>query len=318
MSDRPPLRDGGEVDAAWLSLVLGEPVVAWRVERGHGNWSHQFAITATLADGQGRALRLKVCRGDTFGRSEVDYYTRDYVGLDGAPLVRCFDARFEPGVGYHLLLEDLSATHADRRDAEPTLAYGLAVAEALGRLHRHHWQTQPAPSEAALDRYFAAIRPGLGPIERETGVPLEPRFTQHEEAMRARWRQPAGMSLLHGDLNPTNILTPGGAEAPVLFIDRQPFDWSLTYGLAVWDLASFMLPWWPVELRVACEEPVLRRWHAALDRADYSWAEAQADWRLAVEQCMHIPVEWCSDPRAMADMRGVWMQQFERVRSALT
>jgi hypothetical protein len=317
VNGRAPLGDGSEVDAAWLSQVLGAPVVALRVESGHGNWSRQFAIAATLAGGGIRALRLKVCRGDTFGRSEVDYYTRDYVDMPAAPLVRCFDARFEAGVGYHLLLEDLSATHADRRDAVPTLAHGLAVAEALGRMHRHHWQTRSAPDEAALDRYFAAIRPGLGPIERETGVALGPGFDRQEQAMRQRWRQPQGMSLLHGDLNPTNILTPCGAQAPVLFIDRQPFDWSLTYGLAVSDLALFMLPWWPVELRAACEEPVLRCWHAALGRADYSWAQAQADWRLAVEQCMHIPIEWCSSEASRVDMRWLWTQQLERVRSAL-
>ena len=57
------------------------------------------------------------------------------------------------------------------------------------------------------------------------------------------------MSLLHGDLNPTNILTPKTADTPVYFLERQPFDWSLTYGLGAYDLAYFLVIWWPEDIR---------------------------------------------------------------------
>lgn len=311
------IHSADEVSAPWLSRVLGRAVERVRIDFGHGSWSRQFRLDARLSDGTACALRLKVCLGDTFGRSEVDYYTRDYVGLPDAPLVPCFDAVYDPAVGYHLLLADLSATHQDRRDVPPSLAYGLAVAEALGRLHRHHWEARPAPDGAALNRYFGECRPGLPALERASGDSLRERFERHGRTLRLRWAERRGMSLLHGDLNPTNVLTPRSGETPVYFLDRQPFEWSLTYGVAVSDLAFFMIPWWPVPTRRECELPVLRRWYEALARPDYRWEDALADWRLSVEQCLSVPLEWCSKPATLESMGWLWKAQFARIQDAL-
>jgi hypothetical protein len=317
MKSRRVICSQDELTASWLGQVLRQGVERISVASGNGNWSRQLAIEASLSDGTVRHLRLKICEGNTFGRSEIDYYTRDYVDMANAPLVRCFDAQYDPAAGYHILLEDLAATHTDRRDIQPTPAYGMAVAEALARMHRHHWCARPAPDAAALDRYFDEIRPGLSPMERATGQALRERFGLHEREFRLRWAQPRGMSLLHGDLNPTNVLAPTGSASPVYFLDRQPFDWSLTYGVAVSDLAYFMIPWWPEPTRRACELAVLRRWHEALDRPEYSWSEAQADWRLSVEQCLNVPMEWCSKASTLGRMRWLWEAQFERIRDAL-
>lgn len=318
MDTRRVIRDQDEVTPSWISHVLKQNVQQLKITSGTGNWSRQLAIEAQTNDGTAHALRLKICLGQTFGRSELDYYMRDYADMVDAPLVRCLDAQYDPAVGYHLLLEDLAATHHDRREVAPSLAYGIAVAEALGRMHRHHWGSLPVPGDAALNRYFDEIRPGLAPMEQATGHSLRRRFELHEGAFRLRWAQPQGMSLLHGDLNPTNILTPKGSEAPVHFLDRQPFDWSLTYGVAVSDLAYFMIPWWPQQTRQACELVVLRHWHDALGRPEYSWNEALADWSLSVEQCLNVPMEWCSKAATLNSMRWLWNAQFDRVRDALT
>ena len=317
MTTSAVIRGQDAVTAAWISRVLKRPIEHLEITSGSGNWSAQLAIAATASDGTVHALRLKICLGHTFGRSEVDYYTRDYLDMANAPLVRCLDAQYEPTVGYHVLLEDLAATHGDRREVQPTLAHGIAVAQALGRLHRHHWGSLPAPDAAALDRYFDEIRPGLAPMEEATGQPLRTQFDRFERAFRRRWANPHGMSLLHGDLNPTNILTPRGAESPVYFLDRQPFDWSLTWGVAASDLAYFMIPWWPEQTRQACELVVLRHWHEALEQPEYSWDDALADWRLSVEQCLGVPMEWCSKEATREPMRWLWEAQFKRVHCAL-
>ncbi len=317
MTSTRVIRHESELTPAWLSQVLGREVASIGIVQGHGNWSRQLSIAAAMADGSSLSLRLKLCLGDTFGRSELDYYMRDYRGMANAPLVRCFDAAHDPAVGYHLLLEDLSATHVDQRDLPPTLSHGLAVAEALGRLHRHHWCSMPAPAEAVLDRYFDEIRPGLAPMEQATGVALRQDFLRHEAAFRRRWAEPRGMSLLHGDLNPTNVLAPRAGDTPVYFLDRQPFEWSLTYGVAASDLAYAVIPWWPPAARREFEEAVLRRWHEALDRPEYGWSEALADWRLSVVQCLNVPMEWCARPSTLQGMRWLWEAQFTRVRAAI-
>ena len=61
---------------------------------------------------------------DFFGPSEVTYYVRDYVGVDGAPLIRCYDGVFSAEQRrYHLLLDDLSDSHVEAGTKTPTLAY---------------------------------------------------------------------------------------------------------------------------------------------------------------------------------------------------
>ena len=253
---------------------------------------------------------------ETFGSSEVEFYAKDYTTLADAPLVRCYDAQFEASVGYHVLLDDLSETHHNRRDAPPSLEYGLAVAEALGRMHRHHAGSQTVPDEAVWERYFAEIHPGVKPLERATGRAFARRFEQNAQALRTRWANPIGQSLLHGDLNSTNILTPKNAESPVYFLDRQPFEWSLTYGLAVYDLAYFLILWWPEDVRAAHEAAILRRWFEAFAQPHYSWEQAQSDWKLSVEQCLHVPLEWCSKPETVETMRWLWSFQLARVTAA--
>jgi thiamine kinase-like enzyme len=304
------------ISREWLSEILNKPVAHFTANAEASHWSNQVLLTVHFAGGDSQALRLKICLGDTFGRSEVDYYTRDYLGLPNAPLVRCYDAQFEPGVGYHLLLEDLAETHHNRLDVPPTREYGLTIAEALGRMHRHHAQTQPVPNNTVWERYFAEIRPGIVPMETATGQKFAARFDVHEKALRQRWADPLGMSLLHGDLNAMNILTPKNAEKPVYFLDRQPFDWSLTYGLAAYDLAYILVLWWPTEARQAHEAAMLQRWFEAFAQPGYDWEQAQSDWQLSVEQCLHVPLEWCSKPETVAKMRWVWERQLGRIQTA--
>lgn len=162
MSSTPVIRGPDEVDTSWLGCVLKQGVESFTIASGHGNWSRQLAISARMADGSTRALRLKICLGHDFGRSEVDFYTRDYV-----------------------------------------------------------------------------------------------------------------------------------------------------------DLAYFMMPWWPEHARQASEVAVLRRWYDALDKPGYAWSEALADWRLSVEQCLHVPMEWCSKEATRESMRWLWQEQFARIQHAL-
>lgn len=301
----------------WLSDVLGNEVTSLVTKVESSNWSSQVPLTVKFSDGKTASLRVKICAGSSFGRSEVDYYTRDYVTMADAPLVKCWNAEFDSQVGYHLLLDDLAETHSNRRDVLPSRTYGLAVAKALGRLHKHCWQACPVPDQKAVDRYFQEVRPGIAALKSISGHDLYKEATALEVQLRERLLDRRGMTLLHGDLNPMNILTPKGNDSPTLFIDRQPFDWSLTYALAIHDLAYFLVLWWPEDIRVAHEAEIVRCWHSEVDDPSYDWTQARVDWKIAVRQCLNVPLEWCSKPETAEKMRWLWELQLGRVLSAV-
>lgn len=310
------IREFREVTPGWLSRVLGSDVRSVELKTSSSNWASNAVISAVLASGEARSFWLKLCLGDTFGRSEVNYYLRDYVDLEGAPLVRCYDACYEEGVGYHILLDDVSGTFRDRKEAEPTLEHGLALAEAIAKLHAHHWEKQESPGRDKWDPYWAQVSPGVEPLEVETGLILQRWFAEHAEKLMARWGNPTGLTLLHGDINPTNVLTPKEAELPIFILDRQPFEWAITYGLAVYDLAYAIVPWWPFEFRVGFQEQILRRWYECLGQPGYSWEQVQSDWELSVQHCLHVPIEWCREPGDLERMRGLWQWQLGNITGA--
>jgi hypothetical protein len=119
---------------------------------------------------------------DYVGPSEVQYYARDYVGLYWAPIPTCYDIAYAAARRwYHILMDDLSATHRDNRKATPTLAYGQAVADALAALHAYRWGDgrlreigAAVPGVGEIDRYMAHIAPGLAPILHASTEDIDP------------------------------------------------------------------------------------------------------------------------------------------------
>ena len=116
-----PITKSEQISIEGLSKTLDKEVLRFEAKTQSSNWSRQVLLRVHFADGTTQAMRLKICLGQTFGRSEVDYYLRDYVDMPQAPLVRCYEAQFDPVAGYHLLLEDLSETHHNRREAPQRL-----------------------------------------------------------------------------------------------------------------------------------------------------------------------------------------------------
>jgi HEAT repeat protein/thiamine kinase-like enzyme len=283
------------------------------------------------------ALLLKICANsdNIFGPSEVDYYTRDYLGLPNAPIPRCYHARYsaEPR-RYHLLVEDLSATHQPAWQQTPTLPYAQALAEAMATLHNHWWGAErlqagnhPLPDEATIGRYLANIQPGLESLLAEMGTTLEPFqvqalrdiFVHHPALMIGRARNPNGQTLIHGDPNPGNILAPKNGNSWVYLIDRQPFDWSLTIWLGVSDLAYAIVHWWQPEQRRQLEFPMLHHYHQQLQQqgiTSYSWEQLVQDYKLAAVQSIYVAVAWCVDERERTTMRWVWQPQLEKALTA--
>src|SRR5687768_10951998 len=124
-----------QADARWLTEVLLEAgalrsgsVTSVARDCQSSNWSHSVWLEPRYEESAGgerpQSLLLKICAdaGESFGPSEVHYYTRDYRGYAEAPLVRCYHAAYQPVPrAYHLLLADMRATHANAFQVPPSL-----------------------------------------------------------------------------------------------------------------------------------------------------------------------------------------------------
>jgi hypothetical protein len=342
-----------QVTPAWLTAVLRRSgalshgaVTAFDADAGRGNWSTSGTLQLHYSpDAYGERpprLFLKMVDADTgdgefFGPSEVTYYTRDYVGLDDAPLVRCFDGAYSAAqLRYHLLLEDVSTTHVEAAEKEPTLGYGLALAEALAILHAHWWgearlaeASAPIHDPEHIRRFVTIAEPGAGHIVEQFAAELEAHwpaairdlFAYHPQAIIARTVDANGFTLIHGDAGCYNTMVPRTGDRPLYLIDRQPFDWSLTTWLGVYDLAYAMLSDlsdWGIQARRQWEMSVLRRYHDTLlarGVQNYAWEQIFDDYRLSVAMVVYIAVEYC---RGGINERHipVWLPMLQRALTA--
>ncbi len=319
-----------QVTTEWLTAVLihsnalqtGQ-VAAFTTGGGSGNWSQNAQLTLTYSDdARGDCpthLFLKLVdtntgNGEFFLPSEVTYYTRDYVDLPDAPLVRCYDGAYDAAQNrYHLLLDDLSATHKAAYDLQPTPAHGQALAEGLATLHAHWWGSERlqqigAPFHDAdhLRRFVVIGEPGVPHVQVIFGERLKPHwpalitqiFAALPARLAARAQDRTHMTLIHGDPNPGNMLVPKVGERPLYLIDQQPFDWSLTTWLGPYDLAYVMALYWESSLRRELEIPVLRHYHETLrvrGVRGYAWEHLYDDYRLCVALMVPVAVEYMRD-----------------------
>lgn len=320
-----------QVTPAWLTAALSSngaliqgQVTSIDLENGHGNWSESARMVVNYsADSKGerpRRLFLKMVDTDiadeksdeTFTDSEVRYYLEDYVDVPDAPLLRCYHGAYsEEMMRYHLLLEDVSETHTEAANKTPTLAYGLALAEGLATLHARWWGAErlaeagaPVHGQDHIRRFVAIAEPGTGHIVKHLRDRLKRHWPQrmgelyarHVLTLVARRKNPIGFTLIHGDLNKNNILVPNQALKPLYFIDRQPFDWSLTTWLGVYDLAYALVLDWPVKLRRRHEKAILKHYHKQLQEhgiEDYPWDLLYDDYRLCLAMGVYIASEYC-------------------------
>ena len=338
-----------QVSIPWLTSVLvksgalthGE-VKSFEFGTGQGNWSTSGHIVVTYTDGSKGSLPknlfLKMVNTDLddefFGDSEVTYYTHDYVDVNHAPLLRCYDAAYSKELNrYHLLLDDVSESHIPAAEKEPTLEYGLALAEGLAVLHAHWWDAKrlaeagaPIHSESHIQRFVDIAALGVEHITRQFSSELKPHwpeamrelYTYHPQAIIKRARDLNGFTLIHGDVGSYNVLVPRQGDRPLYIIDRQPFNWSLTTWLGVYDIAYAIVLDWDVETRRMYENLILKHYHNHLFEngvSDYSWEQLYNDYRLCVAMGVYIATEYC---RGGVNERlvPVWLPMLQRALTA--
>jgi hypothetical protein len=343
------LTDASQVTVDWVDRVLHEAgvtpagaVTAVDVDPGLQRVCSRIARIGvryrhTATDRAPARLLLKLCHdeNESFGRSEVDFYRRDYAGAVDAPMPRCFDAAYaEHPRRYHLLLEDLSATHVNADGVDPDAYFCRALAQSLAALHSHRWgehrlrELGCAPAgRQEIDAYVEHVAKGLDPMLALAGRDMASQrvrelralFEDLADRFARRARDPRGFALVHGDLNPGNLLVPKSRSGPVLLIDRQPFDWSLTRWLAVSDLVLAMVPWWETNTRRRLEPCVLEHYGEALRArgvTDYPMSLLRADYRLCLAMAVAVPMAWCIREDTRTRMQWLWSMQLQRALAA--
>jgi hypothetical protein len=209
----------------------------------------------------------------------------------------------------------------------------LALAEGLAAMHARWWGAQRLSEAGAtlhsarhIRRFVDIAEPGAGHILSRFSAELEPHwpeairllYAKHPQAIIERTRDDNGFTLIHGDVGHTNILVPRDGDRPIYIIDRQPFDWSLTTWLGVYDLAYAIVLDWEVETRRRLEIPILRRYHEQLIQKGiqgYAWERLYDDYRLSVAMGVYVATEYC---RGGVNERWVtaWLPMLQRSLTA--
>ena len=339
-----------QVTPAWLTSVLTKSgaitsgsVESFEVDSGEGNWSESGSLKATYSsDAKGSLptrLFLKMVEtdlgdGESFTDSEVTYYTRDYLDVEDASLLRCYDAEYSDELNrYHILLDDVSETHIEAHDKQPTLAYGLALAEGLATLHARWWGEDllaeagaAMHSENHIQRFVGLSDRGAQQILHHLPNELKPEwqdslreiFAEFTQVIIKRTGDQNGFTIIHGDVGDKNVLVPRQGDRPVYIIDRQPFNWSLTTWLGTYDIAYAIVLDWDVETRRQHEIAILKHYHECLTEngvGNYSWEQLYSDYKLCVVMCVYIATEYCRDG-VNKRWLNVWLSMLKRALTA--
>lgn len=347
MTDSTPkvISSISDVDLQWLQAVLDREcpdsnltISSFSVESASSTNASTAAVRLTYDGNKSgpASLFLKFCGNDGHfvKDSEYFYYKRDYDGLKEAPIPICYDAQYSDRSGaYHILLEDLSRTHYSNKEIKPTLDHALSVSTELARLHAFRWGRKSdalnidTNADSHISTFIAHVAKNLPYILQAAGndIPrlwqntLQDIFRIHPDLMKRRAANLAGQTLIHGDPNPSNILSPHDPKGKTYIVDRQPFTWSLQYWLGVCDLVYMSVPYWDAEDRRALEKAMLKKYHESLLRfgvTGYSWEECRQDYRLCIAHGVYVAVQWGENEDELKNMKWLWEKQLRRSMTA--
>lgn len=265
------------------------------------------------------------------GRDEVTVYSALTKAMPDPPVVRCFDAVYEPESGSsHLLLEDLSDTHFQPElPVPPSLRHCEMCVETLAEFHAFWWQHPSLGIEIgqlldkeALGKIVEQMSTALSGFIDYLGDRLSTkRRRAYEKALQfvpAFWQRRLTTlernTLIHGDAHVWNFLHPKETENGRAFlIDlatsnriRPPTN----------DLAYMMALQWFPERRAITEKALLRHYHDTLLSAgvkNYSLEDCLLDYRYSVIAHLFTPVLQQDSKQIPAT---VWWNNFERISEA--
>jgi hypothetical protein len=237
-----------------------------------------------MAEGAPPSLFLKTARSDRMdpswvaGRQEVAFYSQVAPRLPPGLVPRCFDAAWNAETNqWHLLLEDLTATHliATAWPLPPTLDRCEIIVGSLARVHAEWWDNPGLGvsvgtwlDAGALDQNLKIFTGHLArfigqhgdrlPVERRE---LYDRLVEAAPRLRKRYLSRRNVTIAHGDAHVWNCLLPRDAESD----GARLFDWDGWHiDVGTSDLAYMIALHWYPDRRRRYERHLLDRYHGML------------------------------------------------------
>lgn len=264
------------------------------------------------------------------GRREVDYYMQLAPRMPPGLVPRCFDGHFdEQSLAWHLLLEDLTDSHATATQwpLPPSRGQAVAIVTTLARWHAAWWDHPDlgdtvgtlASAEDSAQRmetfagHYDRFADLLGDRLSEQRRILYRRLIDQSEPLSQRYHSCRHLSITHDDAHIWNFLLPRAGVADTVRI----FDFDLwSINVPTHDLAYMMAMHWYPERRQALERPLLNVYHDTLIESGitgYTRGALDRDYRWAVLWQITRPVwQWSIDiPRV------IWWNNLERVFAAV-
>lgn len=258
--------------------------------------------------------------------NEVTFYSQVAPLMSAGRVPRCFDADWNAETkAWHLLLEDLTDTHAivTTWPLPPALAQCERIVGALARIHAEWWDSPRlgvsvgAWTDAeAMDRYmkmlaerFARFVDDVGNCLPEERRDLYKRLFDAAPRLSERYHTHRNLTIVHGDAHVWNCFLPRDGD-----IDNIPFfDWETwRIDASTDDLAYMMAMHWYPNRRHRLERPLLDRYHAALlahGVRDYDRRALDDDYRLSVLWLITTPI----NQFAIKIPPVIWWNNLERI-----
>ena len=244
---------------------------------------------------------------------EVRFYNTIAPTMSQAPVVGCYDAVYDSDTGaYHVLLEDLGATHyVTPFPLPPSKQHTELMIDALVKIHAFWWdhprldqEFQPSPIPELVQRYtekmteeYSDLVDFLGDrLSGERKSYFNSTFTSYPSLMVERLNRGKHLTFVHADAHAWNFLVPKDPRGRAAYlIDWHTFDWYLQCSTGVSDLAYMMVHNWFPDHRRRNEQFVLRRYHEKLAEygvRGYSWDDLWYDYRLAALSSLYVVALW--------------------------
>jgi hypothetical protein len=310
------LRDAGSLAAGEVRdvrVLSSRPTPVSTVTRlavGYGTDAPGSAPTRLFLKTPKPELPREVSR--QLGEREVRFYRDLAPAMPEVPLVRCYSAACSPtdGGGWHLLLDDLTDTHAPVASQHPPSASILASATAaLAAIHARWWDKSPPGADAAdrrppdeppphewaaqrrrsVDSFVAFLGDRLSVCRRRTYDAVVAELP----GLRRRRAGRRPTTVVHGDAHLGNFLFPRATGAGSVC----PLDWQDWWvGEPTRDVAYMVGKSWDRPRRAAGEQAHVRSYHARLAAGgvdDYSWTACWDDYRYSTIDLLFVPIgQW--------------------------